>query len=41
MNDNELNRLTEGEDTAVSIQWILLHLVEHEALHVDQDALLK
>jgi uncharacterized damage-inducible protein DinB len=37
---NELERLIEVDDDIVSIEWILFHLVEHEAIHIGQVSVL-
>ncbi len=41
MTDNELNHLVELNHAAVSIEWILFHIVEHEAMHIGQISMLK
>ena len=38
--DKELDRLIPLGETDVSIEWILFHLIEHEAIHVGQISIL-
>jgi uncharacterized damage-inducible protein DinB len=40
INDDNLNRLIHLGDTDVSIEWILFHLIEHEAIHIGQLSIL-
>ena len=40
IDDKELDRLIPLGDTDVSIEWILFHLIEHEAIHVGQISIL-
>ena len=40
INDDDLDRLIHLGDTDVSIEWILFHLIEHEAIHIGQISIL-
>jgi len=40
INDDDLYRLIHLGDTDVSIEWILFHLIEHEAIHIGQISIL-
>ena len=39
--DDDLNRIVEIEGNKFSIEWILYHVIEHEAMHLGQISLLK
>ncbi|NPD89060.1 MAG: DinB family protein [Asgard group archaeon] len=39
--DEDLDRIVESEGEKYSIEWILFHLIEHEAMHIGQIQLLK
>lgn len=39
--DEDLDRIVESEGKKYSIEWIMFHLVEHEAMHIGQILLLK
>ncbi len=39
--DSELDHLIELDQAAVSIEWILFHIIEHEAMHIGQISMLK
>ena len=39
--DDDLNRIVEIEGKKFSIEWILYHVIEHEAMHLGQISLLK
>ena len=39
--DSELDHLVDVGHAAVSIEWILFHLIEHEAMHVGQMSMLR
>jgi uncharacterized damage-inducible protein DinB len=39
--DEDLDKIVESEGDKYSIEWILFHLIEHEAMHVGQILLLK
>ena len=41
LSDNELGHLIELDQAVVSIEWILFHIVEHEAMHIGQISVLK
>jgi uncharacterized damage-inducible protein DinB len=38
--DNQLGNLVEVDDDIVSVEWILFHLIEHEAIHIGQASVL-
>ncbi len=38
--ENELERIIEVDDDFVSVEWILFHLIEHEAIHIGQVSML-
>ncbi len=40
-NDSELHRRVDIGKAMVSIEWILFHLIEHEAMHIGQISILK
>jgi len=40
-NDSELHHLVDIGAAVVSIEWILFHIIEHEAMHIGQISLLK
>lgn len=40
IDDKELDRLVPLGETDVSIEWILFHLIEHEAMHIGQISIL-
>ncbi len=39
--DDDLDKIVESESKKYSIEWILFHLIEHEAMHIGQILLLK
>ena len=39
--DDDLDKIVESEGKKYSIEWILFHLIEHEAMHIGQILLLK
>lgn len=41
LTDSELGHLVELDHAAVSIEWILFHIIEHEAMHIGQISMLK
>ncbi|MFQ5831196.1 MAG: DinB family protein [Candidatus Thorarchaeota archaeon] len=41
VSDSELDHLVDIGEAAVSIEWILFHLIEHEAMHVGQISVLR
>jgi len=41
MDDSELDHLIDVGEAAVSIEWILFHIIEHEVMHIGQISLLK
>ncbi|MFW9849553.1 MAG: DinB family protein [Candidatus Thorarchaeota archaeon] len=40
LSDSELDHLIELDQAAVSIEWILFHIIEHEAMHIGQISML-
>ena len=40
INDETLDQIVHLGDTDVSIEWVLFHLIEHEAMHVGQMSIL-
>lgn len=40
-NDSELHHLVDIGAAVVSIEWILFHIIEHEAMHIGQISMLK
>lgn len=40
LSDDQLRSLIEVDDVVVSIEWILFHLIEHEAIHIGQVSIL-
>ena len=41
LTDSHLGHLVELDHAAVSIEWILYHIIEHEAIHIGQISMLK
>ena len=41
LDDSDLHTLVEVGNAEVSIEWILFHLLEHEAMHIGQISILK
>jgi uncharacterized damage-inducible protein DinB len=41
LSDSELGHLVELDQAVVSIEWILFHIIEHEAMHIGQISMLK
>ncbi len=41
IDDTELDLLVDIGHAAVSIEWILFHLIEHEAMHIGQISVLQ
>ncbi len=41
MTDSQLSHLVELNQAVVSIEWILFHIIEHEAMHIGQISMLK
>jgi uncharacterized damage-inducible protein DinB len=41
MKDSDLDTIISSEDRLVTIEWILFHLIEHEAMHLGQISVLK
>jgi uncharacterized damage-inducible protein DinB len=41
LDDSNLHTLVEAGNAEVSIEWILFHLLEHEAMHIGQISILK
>jgi uncharacterized damage-inducible protein DinB len=41
LDDSNLHTLVEVGNAEVSIEWILFHLLEHEAMHIGQISILK
>jgi uncharacterized damage-inducible protein DinB len=39
--DDDLDRVIRLGDTDVNIEWVLFHIIEHEAMHVGQISVLK
>jgi uncharacterized damage-inducible protein DinB len=39
--DDDLDKIVESEGKKFSVEWILFHLIEHEAMHIGQILLLK
>ena len=41
LSDEDLDRIVKPDDNKFTIEWILYHVIEHEALHIGQISLLK
>ena len=41
LTESELDHLIDIGEAAVSIEWILFHIIEHEIMHIGQISLLK